>query len=183
MSTLFANFKQFVVLNTLESSNFSLARMDVLLQNGNINTIQRASDLLMSVSVCAETHKEKIIRKSLAASEELKQMAQEREPLWVFDLDRSFEVLNFTEYNRRFSSLDPTLEEIIRVITIGGGPEELPNFNENVEIIQTESGSTQPCESEASRAIGVVSSNPVSLVNMFMDVVSLLSFLFFFSCI
>ncbi|CAA3030029.1 homeobox-leucine zipper PROTODERMAL FACTOR 2-like [Olea europaea subsp. europaea] len=144
--------------------------MDVLLQNGNINTIQRASDLLMSVSVCAETHKEKIIRKSLAASEELKQMAQEREPLWVFDLDRSFEVLNFTEYNRRFSSLDPTLEEIIRVITIGGGPEELPNFNENVEIIQTESGSTQPCESEASRAIGVVSSNPVSLVNMFMDV-------------
>ncbi|CAI9784189.1 unnamed protein product [Fraxinus pennsylvanica] len=144
--------------------------MDDLLKNGNVSTIQRASDLLVSVSVCAETHKAKIIRQSLAASEELKQMAQEREPLWVFDLDRSLEVLNCTEYNRRFASLDPTLEEIIRVITMGGWPAELPNFNENIEIIQTESGCTQPCESEASRAIGVVSSNPISVVNMFMDV-------------
>ncbi|KAL2476260.1 Homeobox-leucine zipper protein PROTODERMAL FACTOR 2 [Abeliophyllum distichum] len=139
--------------------------MEDLLQKGNVNSIQRASDLLMSVLVCAETHKAKITGQSFAASEELRQMAQEREPLWVFDVDKSFEVLNFPEYNRRFSSLDPTLEEIIRVITMGGGPAELPNFNE--------SGCThvQPCESEASRAIGVVSSNPISLVNMFMDVI------------
>ncbi|KAL2496155.1 homeobox-leucine zipper protein PROTODERMAL FACTOR 2-like [Forsythia ovata] len=120
----------------------------------------------MSVSVCAETHKAKIMGQSFAASEELRQMVQEREPLWVFDVDRSFEVLNFLEYNRRFSSLDPTLEEMIRVITMGGGPAELPNFNE--------SGCrhVQPCESEASREIGIVSSNPISLVNMLMDVVS-----------
>ncbi|KAL2496159.1 Homeobox-leucine zipper protein PROTODERMAL FACTOR 2 [Forsythia ovata] len=138
--------------------------MEDLLKKGNVNTIKRASDLLMSVTVCAETHKAKIMGQSFTASEELRQMAQEREPLWVFDVDRSFEVLNCHEYNRRFSSLDPTLEEIIRVITMGGGPAELSNFNE--------SGCkhVQPCESEASRAIGVVSSNPISLVNMFMDV-------------
>ncbi|KAL2476273.1 START domain-containing protein [Abeliophyllum distichum] len=98
--------------------------MKDLLQKGNVNTIQRASDLLISVLVCAEKHKAKIMGQSFAASEELRQMAQEREPLWVFDVDRSFEILNFPEYNRRFSSLDPTLEEIIRMITMGGGRAE-----------------------------------------------------------
>ncbi|KAL0399260.1 UNVERIFIED_CONTAM: Homeobox-leucine zipper protein HDG2 [Sesamum radiatum] len=136
--------------------------------------IQLASDLLVSVSACADVHKMKIIDLAVAASEELRLMAQEREPLWLFDIDKGSEVLNVSEYRRRFVSLDPTLEEIIRVIT-EGEPSHLPNLNEKMECCSSEntcmsSHRTTNFDSEASRAIGVVFSNPVSLVNMFMDV-------------
>ncbi|KAL0362796.1 UNVERIFIED_CONTAM: Homeobox-leucine zipper protein HDG2 [Sesamum calycinum] len=136
--------------------------------------IQRASDLLVSVSACADVHKMKIIDLAVAASEEVRLMAQEREPLWLFDIDKGSEVLNVSEYRRRFVSLDPTLEEIIRVIT-EGEPSDIPNLNEKMECCSSENGCmssyrTINADSEASRAIGVVFSNPVSLVNMLMDV-------------
>ncbi|KAI3456966.1 hypothetical protein Pfo_013629 [Paulownia fortunei] len=100
-------------------------------------------------------------------------MAQEREPLWLFDVDKGSEVLNVAEYKQRFASLDPTLEVIIRVIT-EGEPSDLPNLNKNVES-RPDNGcmssyTTENMASEASRAIGVFSRNPISLVNMFMDV-------------
>ncbi|XP_020553953.1 homeobox-leucine zipper protein PROTODERMAL FACTOR 2-like isoform X2 [Sesamum indicum] len=136
--------------------------------------IQRASDLLVSISACADVHKMKIIDLAVAASEELRLMALEREPLWLFDIDKGSEVLNVSEYRRRFVSLDPTLEEIIRVIT-EAEPSDLPNLNEKIECCSSEnvcmsSYRTTNVDSEASRAIGVVFSNPVGLVNMFMDV-------------
>ncbi|KAL0353612.1 UNVERIFIED_CONTAM: Homeobox-leucine zipper protein PROTODERMAL FACTOR 2 [Sesamum angustifolium] len=136
--------------------------------------IQRASDLLVSVSACADVHKMKIIDLAVAASEEVRLMAQEREPLWLFDIDKGSEVLNVSEYRRRFVSLDPTLEEIIRVIT-EGEPSDIPNLNEKMECCSSENACmssyrTINADSEASRAIGVVFSNPVSLVNMLMDV-------------
>lgn len=137
--------------------------------------IQRASDLLVAVSACAEVHKTKIIDLAFSASEELRLMAQEQEPLWLFDVDMGSEVLNVAEYKRRFASLDPTLEVIIRVIT-EGEPSDLPNLNENVEYCQSDNGcmslnTPENVNSEASRANGVVFKNPISLVNMFMDVV------------
>ncbi|KAK4398493.1 Homeobox-leucine zipper protein PROTODERMAL FACTOR 2 [Sesamum angolense] len=136
--------------------------------------IQRASDLLVSVSACADVHKMKIIDLAVAASEEVRLMAQEREPLWLFDIDKGSEVLNVSEYRRRFVSLDPTLEEIIRVIT-EGEPSDIPNLNEKMECCSSENACmssyrTINADSEASRAIGVVFSNPLSLVNMLMDV-------------
>ncbi|KAL0306404.1 UNVERIFIED_CONTAM: Homeobox-leucine zipper protein HDG2 [Sesamum radiatum] len=99
--------------------------------------IQRASDLLVSVSACADVHKMKIIDLAVAASEEVRLMAQEREPLWLFDIDKGSEVLNVSEYRRRFVSLDPTLEEIIRVIT-EGEPSDIPNLNEKMECCSSE---------------------------------------------
>lgn len=135
----------------------------------------RASDLLLSVSMCAEVYKGKIVDLALAASEELRQMAQEQEPLWLFDTNKQTEILNEAEYKRRFVHLDPTLEEIIKVIT-RGGPIDIPNLNGNVENAQMSmlemENSAMPSEIEASRAIGIVLVDPINLVNMLMDVVS-----------
>ncbi|XP_075083153.1 homeobox-leucine zipper protein PROTODERMAL FACTOR 2-like isoform X1 [Nicotiana tabacum] len=137
----------------------------------------RASDLLLSVSMCAEVYKGKIVDLALAASEELRQMAQEQEPLWLFDTNKQTEILNEAEYKRRFVHLDPTLEEIIKVIT-RGGPIDIPNLNGNVDdtsenaqmsMLEMEN-SAMPSEIEASRAIGIVLVDPINLVNMLMDV-------------
>lgn len=98
--------------------------------------IRRASDLLVSVSAHADVNKARIVDLAFAASQELRVMAQEREPLWLFDIDRGTEVLTDKPDNGC-----------------------------------TASCTTENKESEASRAIGVVLRNPISLVNMFMDVV------------
>lgn len=129
----------------------------------------RASDLLLSVSVCAETYKTKIVDLALASSEELRQIAQQQEPLWLFDTNKQTEVLNEVEYKRRFAHLDPTLEEIIKFIA-NGGPIDMPNFNGNVDIEM--GNSSIPSVIEASRAIGIVLVDPINLVHMLMDVVS-----------
>ncbi|XP_059295180.1 homeobox-leucine zipper protein PROTODERMAL FACTOR 2-like [Lycium ferocissimum] len=131
------------------------------------DNMPRASDLLLSVSVCAEVYKTKIVDLALAASEELRQMAQEQEPLWLFDTNKQTEVLNEAEYKRRFIHLDQTLEEIIQFLA-NGGPIDVPNFNGNVEIEME--NSTTPSEIEASRAIGIVLVDPINLVHMLMDV-------------
>lgn len=126
------------------------------------SNLQRASDLLVAVSSSAEVHKARILDLAYAASEELRLLAQEQQSLWLLDVDNGYEVLNQAEYKQRFASLDPTLEEIIRVIK-QGEPSDLPDLNENVEC---QSGHV----SEGSRANGVVFRNPISLVGMFMDV-------------
>ncbi|MCD7463234.1 hypothetical protein HAX54_050192 [Datura stramonium] len=131
------------------------------------NNMPRASDLLISVSVCAEVYKSKIVDLALAASEELRQMAQEQQPLWLFDTNKQTEVLNEAEYKRRFVHLDPTLEEIIKFIA-NGGPIDMPNFKENVETEME--NSSFPSEIEATRAIGIVLVDPIKLVHMLMDV-------------
>lgn len=125
--------------------------------------MQRASDLLVAVSSSAEVHKGRILDLAYSASEELRLLAQEQQSLWLFNVDNGYEVLNQAEYKKIFSSLDPTLEEIIRVIK-QGEPSDLTDLNENVEC-QSDHGY------EGSRAKGVVFRNPISVVDMLMDVV------------
>lgn len=134
-----------------------------------MDNMPRASDLLLSVSVCTEAYKTKIVDLALASSEELRQMAQQQEPLWQFDTNKQTEVLIETEYKRRFVQLDPSLEGIIKFIT-NGGPIDMPDFNGNIDI-EMENSST-PSVIEASRAIGTVLVDPINLVDMLMDVVS-----------
>lgn len=137
--------------------------------NDPSNNRQRASDLLVAVSSSAEVHKARILDLALSASEELRLVALEQESLWLFDVDSGYEVLNQSEYKRRFASLDPTLEEIIRLIT-QEKPSDLPDLNENVEF-EYGNGCILNVNSQGSRANGVVFTNPVCLVSMFMDVV------------
>lgn len=126
----------------------------------------------MSVSACTDEHKARIINLAFAASEELRMMAQEREPLWLFNFEEGIEVLNAVEYMRRFESLDPTLEEIIEVIK--GEFLVLPNLTNQPDNGSTSSLAMENGDSEASRATGIVFRNPISLVDMFMDVVRFL---------
>ncbi|KAL1537910.1 homeobox-leucine zipper protein PROTODERMAL FACTOR 2-like isoform X2 [Salvia divinorum] len=125
--------------------------------------MQRASDLLVAVSSGAEEHKARILDLAFSATEELRLVAQEQDSLWIFDVDRGYETLNQIEYKRRFEPVDPTLEEIFRLIS-EGRPRDLPGFNENVEC----QSSHMSCE--GSRANGMVYRSPVCLVSMFMDV-------------
>ncbi|KAM3286991.1 homeobox-leucine zipper protein PROTODERMAL FACTOR 2-like [Capsicum chacoense] len=131
------------------------------------DNMPRASDLLLSVSVSADVYKTKIVDLALAASEELRQMAQQQEPLWLFDTNKQTEVLNEPEYKRRFVHLDPTLEGIIKFLA-NGGPIDMPEFNGNVEV-EMEHSST-PSDIESSRAIGIVLVDPINLVHMLMNV-------------
>ncbi|KAI8552765.1 hypothetical protein RHMOL_Rhmol06G0292900 [Rhododendron molle] len=129
--------------------------------------IPRASDLLVSVSVRADVNKHKITNLVISAMEEIRQLVIEQEALWVFDMEAGTCSLNVGEYKRRFSPLDPTLDEIVRMIKTQEPILGIPNLNE-VEILP-EVGSA--ClDREASRDIGVVCMNPFSLVQMFMDV-------------
>lgn len=78
-----------------------------------------------------EVNKVKISNLAIAAARELQQMAQAEEnennnnknkdaqpPLWLFDEVQNCEVLNVSEYSRRFI-IHETLEEVIRLITMG----------------------------------------------------------------
>ncbi|KAM7498845.1 hypothetical protein LguiA_023259 [Lonicera macranthoides] len=136
------------------------------------NDHDRASDLLISVLVCSELYKPKIIELAVGAAEELTQMATEQQPLW------SNEVLNKSEYKRKFAPLDSTLEEIVRMISVGD-PTDLPNLGDNFHQLPRENehepilsmeNSSSALQTEASRAIGLVLMQPMDLVDMFMDV-------------
>ncbi|XP_059664172.1 homeobox-leucine zipper protein PROTODERMAL FACTOR 2-like [Cornus florida] len=128
--------------------------------------IYRASDLLMSVSVCAEVNKPRINDLAAAAVEELTQMAIAREPLWLQDIDTGSWVLNDVEYKKRFGPLDATLQEIIRMVKTEE-PIQLPNLSPSNSSMGFKS---KPLQTEASRESARVFMNPVNLAKMFMDV-------------
>ncbi|GAA0174739.1 homeodomain transcription factor [Lithospermum erythrorhizon] len=119
----------------------------------------------MAVSIPTDNYKTQVVELSLSASEELKEMVEGEDPLWIYDDVKQIQVLNEVEYKRRFAPLDSSLEEIIKVITNGGSIiDELPNLN--VDEIQSET----KFETEASRAMGIVNMNAHRIANIFMDV-------------
>ncbi|XP_022717683.1 homeobox-leucine zipper protein PROTODERMAL FACTOR 2-like [Durio zibethinus] len=141
----------------------------------NVRTdhVQRASDLLMAVSVGAELNKNKIIEQAMEAMEELIQMASKGEPLWQRKGNSTIETLNGLQYLRGFVSFDPTMEEIIRMVEIGE-PQCFPSFDFNNEFpqdMQTSSSKLEfePLHIEASREIGFVNMNPIDIVELLMD--------------
>ncbi|KAH7860213.1 hypothetical protein Vadar_010713 [Vaccinium darrowii] len=130
--------------------------------------VPRASDLLVSVSVRADVNKHKITNLVISAMEEIRQLVIEQEALWVFDMDAGTCSLNVVEYKKRFSPLDPTLDEIVKMIKTEEPILGIPNLNEDFEVFP-EIGS-MCLEREASRDIGLVCMSPENLVEMFMDV-------------
>ncbi|CAI9756584.1 unnamed protein product [Fraxinus pennsylvanica] len=75
------------------------------LQTGMDGELFGAADLLRSVSGPAEANKPMIIELAVAAMEELIQMAQTGEPLWIPSTDNSAETLSEEEYVRTFPRL------------------------------------------------------------------------------
>ncbi|VFQ67299.1 unnamed protein product [Cuscuta campestris] len=104
---------------------------------------------------------------ALSASEEVRQMGQEQEPLWLFDTNKASEVLNEPEYTQRFVSLDATLDEIIKLVSTGGEIRHyIPGINGAANV------TPRVLKNQASRSIGIVLGSPVSLLDMLMDVVT-----------
>ncbi|KAH7544331.1 hypothetical protein JRO89_XS15G0150300 [Xanthoceras sorbifolium] len=142
--------------------------------------IEKASDLLMAVSVAADTNKTKITDLAYSAMEELTKMALEGEPLWSRrsggDTNSQFETLNGFEYMKEFGSIDATLEQIMRMVEVGD-PNCLPSLDQNPDdhrppmmMPPQVPGELQLFHTEASREIGLVSTNAINIVDLFMDV-------------
>lgn len=144
--------------------------------NVTSDQMNRASDLLMAVSVSADTNKTRITDLASSAMEELLKMALEGEPLWHIDGDS--ESLNGFEYMKEFGSVDATLREIMRMVEVGD-PQCLPNLEPNDESpsectdrpMLPKELEEEHLHAEASRQIGLVSTNPASVVEWLMDVV------------
>ncbi|KAK2639559.1 hypothetical protein Ddye_027354 [Dipteronia dyeriana] len=143
--------------------------------------MHRASDLLMAVSMSADTNKTKIKDLASAAMEELTIMAVMGEPLWLRRGGDNIqpENLNSFEYMRQFGSVDATLEEIIRMVKVRDP--NLPSLDPNSHELPVPGGDnyrppTMPWELEeqqsleASRHLGFVHTTSVSIVELFMDV-------------
>ncbi|XVF70556.1 hypothetical protein PTKIN_Ptkin11bG0171200 [Pterospermum kingtungense] len=141
----------------------------------NVRTdhMQRAGDLLMAVSIGADPNKNKIIEQSIEAMEELIKMASKGEPLWQRKGNGEFETLNGLQYLREFGSVDATMEEIIKMVEIGEA-QCLPSFDQFPCGSQDNPTSPpkfefEPLHIEASREVGFVNMNPLSIVELLMD--------------
>ncbi|KAK1581266.1 hypothetical protein Q3G72_004392 [Acer saccharum] len=143
--------------------------------------MHRASDLLMAVSVSADTNKTKIKDLASAAMEELTTMAIMGEPLWLRRGGDNIqpEHLNSFEYMRQFGSVDATLEEIIRMVEVRDP--NLPSLDPNSHELPVPGEDnyrppTMPRELEeqqsleASRHLGLVHMTSIRIVELFMDV-------------
>lgn len=146
-----------------------------------------ATDLLFSVLICGEVNKVKISNLAVAAAEELQQMAQEEEnkeePLWLFDEVQNSEVLSVAEYQRRFISIDETLEELLRVIAMRGDSMIMDGLSfrdcgggfsgKNISrfTVDRETACGVLRNEDASRAAAVVYADPLRLVLMLMNAV------------
>ncbi|XP_048420049.1 homeobox-leucine zipper protein MERISTEM L1-like [Pyrus x bretschneideri] len=140
------------------------------------NSIQRASDLLVSVSLGAEMNRIKTTELASQAMEELKKLALAREPLWQVDMENNTEILSGIEYTREFGDISTTLTEIVRMVEVRES-QSLPNLDLNNseysvgsnEHRPRELGGPKPASFEASREIGFVQMNPASIIEMLMD--------------
>lgn len=143
------------------------------------SNIRRASDLFMAVSVSAEVNKIKINELAVAAMEELTRMALGVAPLWRLQGDGKTEILNDVEYMREFRHVDATLMEIMKMVEVGNS-QCLPSLDCNSEseleseykpLPHQELIGPEPLHTEATRETCHVRINPVSIVELLMDLV------------
>ncbi|KAE8734906.1 putative CTD small phosphatase-like protein 2 [Hibiscus syriacus] len=139
--------------------------------NAKPDQMNRASDLLMAVSIGAELNKNKIIEQAIGAMDELVKMATMGEPLWQRQGNGGTETLNGIQYLREFGCFDATMEDIIRMVEIGE-PELIPSFdyfppdNPTPTFLKPE---FEPLNIEASRDTGLVNMNAMNIVELLMD--------------
>ncbi|XP_021722389.1 homeobox-leucine zipper protein PROTODERMAL FACTOR 2-like [Chenopodium quinoa] len=160
-------------------------------QVGEFSQKMKATDLLMCLSLSADTSKHKVEELAEKAMDEVTKMFVGGDPLWQHDLDKGMEVLNMVEYKRKFNSnLDTTLDEIIKIIAVDA-PLDLPNFDEI--IVTSNNNNNKPSKEEdvvmqeqikslnnvhhGSREVNYVHMPAISIVEILMDV-RLWSFVF-----
>ncbi|KAK2369825.1 homeodomain GLABROUS [Trifolium repens] len=133
--------------------------------------MQRASDLLLGVSIFGEPIKTKIIDRAHSAMEELWRLGvAPGEPLWHPHKEDRYEILNYTEYLKAFGRVDSTLMEIVRLAEVGE-LQALPSFDScrNMNPMLTNQNSGQGLQIEASRDMALFNMNPVNIVEILID--------------
>ncbi|OMP04482.1 hypothetical protein COLO4_09607 [Corchorus olitorius] len=139
--------------------------------NVSVHHMQRASDLLMAVSLGSEPNKSRIIKQATDSMEELVKMATTGEPLWQRRGTGEMEILNGLQYLRQFGSFDSTMEAIIKMVENGEhqlSPNHDPLDNQNMPPLATILA-FEPLHIEATREFGFVNATASTIVKLFMD--------------
>ncbi|PPD68813.1 hypothetical protein GOBAR_DD34307 [Gossypium barbadense] len=140
--------------------------------------MNRASDLLMAVSIGADLNKNKIIEQAVEAMEELFKLAIMGEPLWQHNGNGGMETLNGFQYLREFGSFDATMEQIMRMVEVGE-PQCFLSYDCNCNFDQDVPSSFsklnfEPLNIETSRETVFVEMNPMNIIQLLMDMVGIL---------
>ncbi|KAK5844708.1 hypothetical protein PVK06_000849 [Gossypium arboreum] len=141
--------------------------------NAKPDHMNRASDLLMAVSIGAGLNKNKIIEQAVEAMEELFKLAIMGEPLWQHNGNGGMETLNGFQYLREFGSFDATMEQIMRMVEVGEPQCFLSsdcncNFDQDVPSSFSKLN-FEPLNIETSRETAFVEMNPMNIVQLLMD--------------
>lgn len=134
--------------------------------------MQRASDLLLGVSMFAEPISFKIMDRAGSAMNELCSMGIIGKPLWHQHNSDRYEVLNNIEYLKHVGRVDATLMDIVKLAEVGE-LQALPSFDlygNQINSISNEN-SAQGLQIEASRDTTMINAGPIDIVELLMDVV------------
>ncbi|KAG8502713.1 hypothetical protein CXB51_000489 [Gossypium anomalum] len=146
--------------------------------NAKPDHMNRASDLLMVVSIGADLNKNKIIEQTIEAMEELLKLAIIGEPLWQHNGNGGMETLNGFQYLREFGSFDATMEQIMRMVEVGEPQCFLSsdcNCNFDQDVLSSFSKlNFEPLNIETSRETAIVEMNPMNIIQFLMDTVGIL---------
>lgn len=142
--------------------------------------MERASDLLLGVSMLVEPTKTKIIDCAHSAIEELCKMCVSGESLWNQHKDHKYQIINDIEYLTQFGHADATLREIIKLVEVGE-TQILPSFDscETNPNFMPRGDCDDALQIEASRDMACVNITPIKLVELLMNVVSVFYSFFF----
>ncbi|CAL5200740.1 unnamed protein product [Lathyrus oleraceus] len=133
--------------------------------------MQRASDLLLGVSMFAEPISFKIMDRAGSAMNELCSMGIIGKPLWHQHNSDRYEVLNNIEYLKHVGRVDAMLMDIVKLAEVGE-LQALPSFDlygNQINSISNEK-SAQGLQIEASRDTTMINAGPIDIVELLMDV-------------
>ncbi|KAG8502721.1 hypothetical protein CXB51_000618 [Gossypium anomalum] len=160
------NFGSLLLYNTPSPQNSPDSESST---NSKPDHMNRASDLLMAVSIGADLNKNKIIEQAVEAMEELLKLAIMGEPLW----QHNETTLNGFQYLREFGSFDATMDQIMRMVEVGEPQCFLSsdcncNFDQDVPSSFSKLN-FEPLNIETSRETTIVEMNPMNIVQLLMD--------------
>ncbi|MED6191630.1 hypothetical protein PIB30_001909 [Stylosanthes scabra] len=139
----------------------------------------RASDLLLVVSMYSEPTKSEIIALAESAMNELSKIALEGQPLWVPQKDKKFETINDMEYLRQFGEVREieSLREIMKLVEVGNGSSSsqylLPtvdSFRRELVPLSLSGVPKEALQTEASRDMAYLEISSTKLLHSLMDV-------------
>lgn len=139
--------------------------------------MQRASDLLLGVSMFAEPISNKIVDRASSAMNELCNIGIRGKPLWHQHKPDRYEILNNIEYLKCSGHVDVALMDIVKLAEVGE-LQGLPSFDLYGNPINSMSNenSVQGLGIEASRDTAMINAVPNDIVKLLMNVVGFFSF-------